>query len=453
MPALLDELSGFEFEDVMVDVFRKLGYESVRRSRRTGDEGRDVLMEEVVDGVRRGVVVECKHQDTVGRPVVQKLHSAAATYDYDGPTRGIVVTTGRFTDPARDYAARVSESGETPVDLIDGAALRDIAEEVGLDLYNGRIEILCDETLRPYDPASGVHAPMREAFTDVENVEADALPTPTARVTFQPLVRVVADVDATFETSVGVIHRVDVRDQFLVHAAPEGASVPGDDIQTLVLGNFSRTTTLEEDRFAAEFDDVDVVRFGATETDYKEWAVDRIRDAHTTTVHYTGDNNVDYEKECTPRESDVAVQSLTPVYLPQVRQTLAVESYRYSLEYYNAGPSRLTIDDGVHRCVQCGETDAGTYTFCENCGSVNCPAHTKTERLVGEPVCTGCAVTGRFMLSTKYFYDEANREAFRDQYEEMAVYEKLGENVPLVAGVVLGLLALLAGTLVAAGVV
>jgi len=26
---------------------------------------------------------------------------------------------------------------------------REIADEIGLDLYNGRIEILCDETLRP----------------------------------------------------------------------------------------------------------------------------------------------------------------------------------------------------------------------------------------------------------------------------------------------------------------
>jgi HJR/Mrr/RecB family endonuclease len=57
--AVLDDLSGFEFEDVIEEVFRNLGYENVRQAERTADEGRDILMEEVVDGTRRGIVVEC----------------------------------------------------------------------------------------------------------------------------------------------------------------------------------------------------------------------------------------------------------------------------------------------------------------------------------------------------------------------------------------------------------
>jgi HJR/Mrr/RecB family endonuclease len=102
--AVLDDLSGFEFEDVTEDIFRNLDYENVRQAERTADEGRDILMEEVVDGTRRGVVVECKHTGTVGRPVVQKLHSAIATFNFDGPKRGMVVTTGQFTGPATEYA-------------------------------------------------------------------------------------------------------------------------------------------------------------------------------------------------------------------------------------------------------------------------------------------------------------------------------------------------------------
>jgi len=51
--AFLDDLSGFEFEDVIEDVFRNLGYENVRQAERTADEGRDSLMEEVVDGTPR----------------------------------------------------------------------------------------------------------------------------------------------------------------------------------------------------------------------------------------------------------------------------------------------------------------------------------------------------------------------------------------------------------------
>jgi len=142
--AVLDDLSGFEFEDLMEDVFRNLGYENVHQASKTADEGRDILMEEVVDGTRRGVVVECKHTDSVGRPVVQKLHSAVATYDFAGPKRGIVITTGRFTNPAQEYVERLRANGDPhQIELIDGAELREIADEIGLDLYNGRIEILC----------------------------------------------------------------------------------------------------------------------------------------------------------------------------------------------------------------------------------------------------------------------------------------------------------------------
>jgi hypothetical protein len=41
--AVLDDLSGFEFEDLIEDVSRNLGYENVRQT----DGGRDVIMEEV----------------------------------------------------------------------------------------------------------------------------------------------------------------------------------------------------------------------------------------------------------------------------------------------------------------------------------------------------------------------------------------------------------------------
>jgi len=123
--AVLDDLSGFEFEDVIEDVFRNLGYENVRQADRTADEGRDVLMEEVVDGTRRAIIVECKHTGTVGRPVVQKLHSAIATFDFDGPKRGMVVTTGRFTNPAQEYANRLQQNDDPhAIELLDGEDLR-----------------------------------------------------------------------------------------------------------------------------------------------------------------------------------------------------------------------------------------------------------------------------------------------------------------------------------------
>jgi len=200
---LLDELSGYEFEEKTARVFEKLGYDDVRRLPKTSDEGRDVVM---VDGEGNAVVVECKHTATVGRPVVQKLHSAAETYDYDGPTRGMVVTTGRFTSPAREYADKVD------VELVDGRDLREMGDEIGMDMYNGRIEVLCDRTFGVDDPRDTV----RDALRDIDSLPLPRVDEPDAEVTLHPVLAVETETDAVFETSVGVIHRV--RDSTTVSA-------------------------------------------------------------------------------------------------------------------------------------------------------------------------------------------------------------------------------------------
>ena len=453
--AVLDDLSGFEFEDLIEDVFRNLGYENVRQAEKTADEGRDVMMEEVIDGTRRGIVVECKHTATVGRPVVQKLHSAIATFDFDGPRRGMVVTTGRFTSPAQEYAERLRQNNDPyPIELIDGEDLREIADEIGLNLYNGRIEILCDETLRPYDAAADVDAPVREAFRDIKNIAAADLPATHSRVRFRPVVAVTADTNAVFETSVGVIHRINDRTRFVVHAERGHPQVADDTVATLVTENLHTTVELDAERFTKTFDDIDERRFGQTQTEYKEWAVDRLQDHHITTVTYTGGNNVTYNKTCEPNRSDISVQSIEPVYLPEVRQTTDLQQYSYPYEYYAVGPSRVTREDGIHRCVHCEADDSDeTYTYCSNCGAIACNSHIKTERMKQEPVCTGCAVTERFALKTKYFYDEDNLEAFREEYADMPLHEKAMENKLLVGGSVVATLLLIIGLLAIGGII
>ena len=122
------------------------------------------------------------------------------------------------------------------------------------------------------------------------------------------------------------------------------------------------------------------------------------------------------------------------MYLPEVRQTTDLGEYSYPYEYYAARPSRVTAEDGLHRCVHCETAGAvETYTYCENCGAIACGDHNKTERLSGEPVCTGCAVTEKFAFKTKYFYDQENLEAFREEYAAMGPHQKVMEN-PVVAG-------------------
>jgi len=200
------------------------------------------------------------------------------------------------------------------------------------------------------------------------------------------------------------------------------------------------------------FDDVEENRFGQTQTEYKEWAVERLQQHHTKTVTYTGDNNVTYNKTCEPNRSDISVQSIEPVYLPEVRHTTDLQEYTYPYEYYAAGPSRVAAEDGTHRCVHCDTSGVDKpYTYCPNCGAIACNSHIETERLEQEPVCTGCAVTERFALKTKYFYDEENLETFREEYADMPIYEKAMENKILVGGGAVATLLTLIGLLVVGG--
>jgi len=299
--AVLDDLSGFEFEDVMEDVFRNLGFENVRQAERTADEGRDVIMEEVVDGTRRAIIVECKHTGTVGRPVVQKLHSAIATFDFDGPKRGMVVTTGRFTNPAQEYANRLQQNDD-PIQsscLMARTSGRSLTRSVststtGASRFSATIPYA--RTTRP--PTST--RPSRRRSATSRTPRAPISRVAHSQVTFRPVVAVTADTNAVFETSVGVIHRINDRTQFVVHAERGHPKVADDDVATLVTENFHATVPLDTGQFTEVFDDVEERRFGQTQTEYKEWAVDRLQDYHTTTVTYTGDNNVTYNKTCEP---------------------------------------------------------------------------------------------------------------------------------------------------------
>lgn len=447
MSKVLDNLNGYEFEELMVDVFRNLGYDSPRVHKQGADEGRDIIMEEVVDGQRRAVIVECKHQETVSRPVVQKLHSAVTTYDYDGPKRGIVATTGRFTGPAEEYAEKVGQNGaESTIELIDGTRLRAIGEEIGLNLYNGRIEILCDDILRPYDPTTGLDRPLRDRFQAVENLSVESLSATTRKAYFVPMLVVVTTVEATFSTSVGVIHRVNETDRLVLRADRDGPSEPPSRIQRLISDHARETIRFDEETFDDEFDVVDISRFERTETEYNDWIVERVRDTYTATVNYTGGNNVDYSKECRPKQSDVQIQSVTSLYLPVIEQLVERGEYTHPAEYAAAGAASETLTSPV-RCVHCGsDEEKKAYTYCENCGSINCPTHTKTERLEKTPICTGCSVTESFMWSTKHFYDESNLETFRTEYAEMPIHRKVRENTVVTAGLVMLLVSLLVGS-------
>ena len=438
---LLDELSGYEFEDVMVDVFRRLGYENVEKAQVTADKGRDVVMTEP-DGAGgdRAVIVECKHTDVVSRPVVQKLHSAVATYAFDGEKRGMVATTGRFTAPAEEYAEEVGDAGGHPVELLDGERLREIGEEIGMDLYNGRIELLPDRALAPpADPATAG----RELTAAFDRVEAAPRVGPDRADLvhrLEPFVLATTHTAATFETSVGVIHRVDERDRTALwggRARRESA-----DPETTAFVREHRRRTVPTERAESALAGVDRGRFAGTERELREELAEAAAARHAATVSYTGDNNVTYTRSCEPSVGDVSVTEFAALYVPRSVATATLGEYDYELATLHAGPETRVERNTVEACRRCDRE--GPYAYCAECGGVFCPTHTRSDRYTGEPVCADCAISARFFLAEKQFATEETLAAFRAEYEAMSWPERARENPPLAVGlVVAGLLAAL----------
>lgn len=453
---LLDEVTGHEFEEVMQTVFRKLGYKNVQVSTKTGDKGRDIIMEEVLDdGSRTTVIVECKHKQSVGRPVIQKLHSAVETYDSVSQKKGMVVTTGRFSSPATEYAEQVD------IELLDGSDLRDIAEEVGMDLYNGRFDIICDDMLDPSHP-EGVTEPFLQAFDDVSGITRADIPAATTTLTLYPILKAQTYIDRTFETSVGVIHRIEDSSEYTVDASTRDITQASGPVRGLIQNHRQRYATVNETDLSNTFDDVQQRRFECTETEYRDWLRQREVEGRTEVVTYTGDNNVEYEKTCEPDEDDVEIREFDPVYVPRIYANINLDGYTYSMDWFANGDTIAVTDDKVRDCVHCEggfvthiETtkdivrevakQAGfpQYTYCEHCSGIVCRVHTARDTLTGEPFCRECGTSTRIAGAKKYFIDKGHQDEYEQQYDQQESYKKPFVNKVGTAAVVLLVILLL----------
>src|SRR5574338_238457 len=100
----LDTIDGFEFENLCTKIFDRLAWGKIEHIGLTKDGGRDIMIH-LPDG--GSIVVECKHQPntSIGRPIVQKLHSAVIS---SGAVKGIIVTTGKFSPDAIEHAQIIS---------------------------------------------------------------------------------------------------------------------------------------------------------------------------------------------------------------------------------------------------------------------------------------------------------------------------------------------------------
>ncbi len=138
----IDKMDGYDFEDLVSRIMKKKGYKDVKVTKKSGDEGKDIIMKQPEGGI---VVVECKkYKGSVGRPVIQKLQGAMEheRKRHSGDDLfGIVVTSGSFSNQAIEYSKEFKDS----IELIDGKKLRDLCKNLNINVLNSGVQILTND--------------------------------------------------------------------------------------------------------------------------------------------------------------------------------------------------------------------------------------------------------------------------------------------------------------------
>ena len=92
---LQQEMTGEEFEDLCARILEKNGFTGVKKTRKSGDHGVDLLAEK--DDI--SYAIQCKHYtSTVGNAAVQEAYTGKMLY---GKDVAVVMTDSFFSDQAR----------------------------------------------------------------------------------------------------------------------------------------------------------------------------------------------------------------------------------------------------------------------------------------------------------------------------------------------------------------
>lgn len=402
----LDKLDGFAFEHVCQRVFERAGWGDVERIGGAADRGRDLIIH-MPDG--KQIVVECKFygdSTTVGRPIIQKLHSAVIDSHAHS---GIVVTTGKFSKAAIEYAANMAEHGH-PIELFDMHRLMELAHEAGIELETGRMEKIytypaldaATATTKALRLADGLESHPAEVgdLVRVSDIHVDMAAVYFASISIQQ----------EFRTSVGVIHYTNVQDQTYIFDGATGAR------DKTGMADFFGPPNLGADGMPGDVKSKTKFRFN--ESTLRDAIIDAMVSLHTVRVKYRGKNNNTYHKTCTPTARNIHINNLRQAYVP--RQTISLTALNTDHECileYNGLKAR-EYGATWTACHECGKTD--DILLCNECGLI---AHTSWIwshgfrcRECGKTVCGVCVWrTRRLLVFSKRFCSDCKPEGAKRQ--------------------------------------
>ena len=116
----IDNMDGYEFEEFCAILLNKNGFENVRLTKESGDQGVDILAEK--DGIKYAIQCKCYSSDLGNKPV-QEVYAGQRLYQCQ---IGAVITNRYFTAGGREAASA------TGVLLWDRRKLQEFIEKAGV---------------------------------------------------------------------------------------------------------------------------------------------------------------------------------------------------------------------------------------------------------------------------------------------------------------------------------
>jgi len=378
-------------------MFERLHYGHVQVMPYVGDKGRDLIIH---DPHGTKIIVECKHHPsgTIGRPVIQKLHSAVIT---EKAVKGILVTTGKFSAEAIAHAKTINP----PIQLVDMNLLRDMCSRAGIHLV-----VRGEKDSVFYFPVSNADNVAKLTVSTIMSRIVSRPGSPSslfklhrAALKLRPIYRIRYNVHQEFSKSVGVIHSIHLDDQELLLDGTTGAPIDR------ALKEFLWSTpTLDDTRVGESVHAARRDAFQLDQTTLTQKAKEIIANLHSKSVSYYGRNNVLYRTMCTPGERSILMSDVRQVYVPEWSISQLALSKLYRITIVEKPQDVLFLENPLSVCRVCNQTIAKGILLCNSCGNI---AHTGNShsykcRLCEKSICRNCTHWTRRWIFFKAFLCE-----------------------------------------------
>ncbi len=416
-PLILDGLDGYQFEELIAKIMKRKGYQNIINTPKSKDLGKDIIME---GSKGEMVLVECKHQKFVGRPIIQKLQGAINHEEMQNPkkiVKGMIVTSGIFSQEAIDYNRQIGHE----IELIDGRKLKNLCNELKIVILNGKVQIITNksfENISEKDSENLVFKAYKKIYGNkiyIPKVKADLKYIPACYVRY----------NLAFDTytSVGCVDSYQDNGEIIIEGI-SGKELESDQQDFYFSGRFDTDTIKDKNSQI-------ILPFEFTENDIEEHAINSIIEEHTHTVSYVGNNNVVYSKVCIPKVRDIDIKEFIPIYMPLWKNYVNIGKMNYKQEFYVKGNNQSYLIDELRRCKIC-ESEQDSYedmSICPECARIVCGDHVKIDYWDEEtPICTLHAKPYKLFLQTKYFATNKNLGEYEEWWESINFFEKIYED-------------------------